>query len=71
MAGRVLGHEVPVARLEDLVRDKLWAATDERRRPTKRAKDRLDLARIGEAYPAMLPLIPRGLVPEVEEMRGE
>ena len=67
--GRVLGHEVPVACLEDLVQGKLWAAADSTQRPTKRAKDRLDLARLCESHPSALSLVPAGLVPEVDEMR--
>lgn len=68
--GKVLGHEMPVACLEDLVQGKLWAATDAERRPIKRAKDRLDLARLCESHSSALSLVPIGLVPEVDEMRS-
>jgi len=54
----VLGRQVPVASLADVVRGKLWAWNDEKRRPTKRKKDELDLMRILEAYPEMRPVMP-------------
>ena len=47
----VLGEKVPVAALADVIRGKIWAWSDENRRPTKRKKDELDLMRILEAYP--------------------
>jgi len=68
--GMVLGHELPVACLEDLVQGKLWAATDPERRASKRQKDRLDLTRLCEAYPHVISLIPAGLISEVDAMRG-
>jgi hypothetical protein len=69
IAGRVLGFEMPVARLEDLVQGKLWAATDPARRASKRQKDRLDLTRLCEAYPRISKSIPVGLISEVDELR--
>jgi len=44
-----------------LSQGKLWAAADPERRPTKRAKDELDLLRITDIYPKYLPLLPRAL----------
>lgn len=67
--GKVLGYEVPVASLEDLVQGKLWAATDPDRRTTKRQKDKLDLTRLCEAHPHIISLIPLGLIPELDAMR--
>lgn len=69
--GRVLGFEVPVACVEDLVQGKLWAASDPARRASKRQKDRLDLTRLCEAHPRVLRLVPPGLVPEVDELRSQ
>ena len=69
VAGKVLGFEMPVACLEDLVQGKLWAATDPARRASKRQKDRLDLTRLCEAHPRILSLVPLGLIPEVDELR--
>ena len=64
----LFGVRVPVAALEDLVQEKLWAARDTTRRANKRQKDRLDLTRICEFYPRIIPLIPLGLIPEIDEI---
>ena len=68
--GKVLGVDVPVACLADLVQGKLWAATDPARRGSKRAKDRADLIRICESHPHVIALIPPGLIPEVDDLRS-
>ena len=68
--GKVLGHETPVVSLPDLVRSKLWAATDPARRASKRAKDRADLIRICESHSEGTAAIPPGLIPEIDELRG-
>lgn len=67
--GKVLGHELPVACLEDLVLGKLWAAMDPSRRASKRAKDEADLLRLCESYPRVIAQIPSGLIAKVDEMR--
>lgn len=54
----VFGQQVPVASLADVVRGKLWAWRDEKRRPTKRKKDELDLMRVLEAYPETRAVMP-------------
>ena len=59
--GRVLGVPVRIACLEDIVRGKLWAYGDPRRRLSKRKKDELDLIRLAEAYPGLRSLYPREL----------
>jgi hypothetical protein len=63
----VLGQQVPVASLESLIRGKIWAWQDERRRPTKRKKDELDLMRILESYPETRPLMPEEIKRQVPE----
>ena len=65
----LFGVRLPVAALDDLVRGKLWAAADPARRATKRQKDRLDLTRLAESPPSLLPLIPLGLIPEADHLR--
>ena len=65
----VFSVRVPVAALADLVQGKLWAATDPARRASKRQKDRLDLTRLSEACPEIIPSIPPGLIPEVDALR--
>jgi hypothetical protein len=55
----VLGVLLPVARVEDVLQGKVWAAEDPSRRPSKRQKDLADIARLLEAYPEL-----RGRVPD-------
>jgi hypothetical protein len=54
----VLGQRVPVASLENLVRGKVWAWSDQERRLSKRKKDELDLIRIAESYPHLRAMMP-------------
>ena len=61
----VLGQQVPVASLANVIRGKIWAWTDEKRRPTKRKKDELDLMRILEAYPELRDLMPHEISGQV------
>jgi hypothetical protein len=67
--GEVFGVHLPVAALEDLVQGKLWALADPQRRASKKAKDKADLIRICESHARIVPLIPPGLLPEVDELR--
>src|SRR5262249_52817256 len=55
---RVLGDNVPVASLENVVRGKVWAWSDPKRRLSKKKKDELDLIRIAEKYPELRKLMP-------------
>jgi hypothetical protein len=61
----VLGMQVPVANLKDIVRGKVWAWQDEQRQSTKRKKDELDLMRIAEAHCELRPLIPAEIVKQL------
>jgi hypothetical protein len=61
----VLGEQVPVASLDNLVQGKIWAWTDESRRPTKRKKDELDLMRILESYPQTRDKMPQAISKQV------
>ncbi|MBK7780839.1 MAG: nucleotidyl transferase AbiEii/AbiGii toxin family protein [Ardenticatenia bacterium] len=54
----VLGMDLPVARVEDLLDGKVWAAMDPSRRPSKRQKDLADIARLIEAYPHLRAALP-------------
>lgn len=54
----VLGRSMPVARLEDVLSGKIWAAADPERRASKRQKDLADIARILESYPHLGPMVP-------------
>lgn len=58
----VLGEHIKVACLEDVAQGRLWAYLDPQRRLSKREKDRLDLIRLVEAYPALKSMYPEELV---------
>jgi hypothetical protein len=60
-----LKQSLPVASLTDVVRGKIWAWTDEKRRATKRKKDELDLMRILEAYPETRDQMPEAIKNQV------
>jgi hypothetical protein len=59
----VLGMELPVASIEDVLQGKIWAALDSERRGSKRQKDLADIARILENYPELRAKVP-------QEIRG-
>jgi hypothetical protein len=63
----VLGQQVPVASLANVVRGKVWAWADEKRRLSKRKKDELDLIRILEAYPDLSRLMPEEIRRQLEQ----
>ncbi|MEK7440845.1 MAG: nucleotidyl transferase AbiEii/AbiGii toxin family protein [Chloroflexota bacterium] len=54
----VLGIELPVASVEDVMKGKVWAAQDSERRASKRQKDLADIARLMEAYPHLREQVP-------------
>ena len=58
----VLGLNLPVAGIEDVLQDKIWAASDPTRRSTKRRKDLLDIERILGAYPQLRSRLPDELL---------
>jgi hypothetical protein len=63
----VLGQQVPVASLTNVVRGKVWAWGDGGRRLSKRKKDELDLIRILEAYPESRELMPGEIKTQVDQ----
>jgi hypothetical protein len=62
----VLGLELPVAAVEDVMRGKVWAAGDPGRRPSKRQKDLADISRLLEAYPHLSALVPQRIRERLE-----
>jgi hypothetical protein len=58
----VLGHEMRVASVDDVLQGKIWAASDPDRRESKRKKDLLDIARIVEAFPHLRDRVPLSLL---------
>lgn len=63
----VLGQQVRIASLRNVVRGKVWAWNDEKRRLSKRKKDELDLIRILESYPELSDLMPSEIKRQLEE----
>jgi hypothetical protein len=54
----VLGYQMRVATLEDVLQGKIWAYSDEKRRMSKRQKDLADILRLVEAYPVLEEKLP-------------
>ena len=54
----VLGVQLPVAQLEDVLKGKIWAAMDPERRASKRQKDLADISRLLEKYPRLRAQVP-------------
>lgn len=58
----VLGLELPVARIEDVLDGKVWAALDSSRRASKRQKDLADISRILESFPDLRDRVPKEIL---------
>jgi hypothetical protein len=54
----ILGVELPVAAIEDVLRGKVWAALDPARQASTRRKDLLDIERLIENYPDLRESVP-------------
>ncbi|MCX6375599.1 MAG: hypothetical protein NTU88_06125 [Armatimonadetes bacterium] len=54
----LLGYEMRVAQVEDVLQGKVWAYEDETRRKSKRQKDLADIARLVEAKPELIAGLP-------------
>jgi hypothetical protein len=54
----VLGYEMSVACIEDVLAGKVWAYSDENRRGSKRQKDLADIMRLVETHPELRSLLP-------------
>jgi len=57
----VLGYEMKVAAVEDVLQGKIWAYSDEQRRRSKRQKDLVDILRLIEAYPDLGTKVPSNI----------
>jgi len=57
----VLGYDIPVAALEDVLRGKVWAFSDPTRRASKRQKDLADIMRLVETHPHLMVALPDSL----------
>lgn len=61
MVRNILGYDLKVATLENVLQGKVWAYTDETRRRSKRQKDLADILRIIEAFPELTAQLPPNL----------
>lgn len=61
----VLGLELPVAHLEDVLDGKVWAAGDTTRRASKRQKDLADISRILERYAELRARVPNKILDQL------
>jgi hypothetical protein len=63
----VLGYEVSVAALEDVLQGKVWAFSDPDpdRRASKRQKDLADIMRLVETHPHLIELLPKPLCEQI------
>ncbi len=55
---QVIGYEMKVAAVEDVLQGKIWAYMDKQRRESKRMKDLADILRLIEKYPDLKALLP-------------
>ena len=58
----VLGVALPVARVEDVLQEKVWAVSDQTRRGSKRQKDLANIARLLEGHPHLRDQVPMGIL---------
>lgn len=59
---KVLGMELPVASVEDVMQGKVWAISDPQRRGSKRQKDLADIARLLESFPNLRSRVPQEIL---------
>lgn len=62
----VLGYKMNVACIEDIIKGKVWAYSDEKRRMSKRQKDLSDIMRLVESYPSMESRIPASILEKMK-----
>jgi len=67
----VLGYEVSVAALEDVLQGKVWAFSDPTRRSSKRQKDLADVMRLVETHAHLIALLPERLREQIHHLLGE
>jgi hypothetical protein len=62
----VLGYEMKVASVEDVLQGKIWAYLDEQRRKSKRQKDLADIVRLIEEKPSLAKRLPKSIQKRIE-----
>ena len=62
----VLGYDMKVADVKDVLQGKIWAYSDEERRMSKRQKDLADILRLIESFPDLMNQIPDTIRKKIE-----
>ena len=62
----VLGYSMSVASLQDILRGKVWAYSDQARRKSKRQKDLSDIMRLVETHPELRAQLPPEIVSQLD-----
>lgn len=62
----VLGYDMSVASLQDILRGKVWAYCDETRRKSKRQKDLSDIMRLAETHPGLRNELPPEIASQLD-----
>jgi len=62
----VLGYQMKVASVEDVLQGKIWAYLDEQRPRSKRQKDLADIIRLIEVYPSLTDSVPASIKQRIE-----
>ena len=65
----VMDFLLPVARIEDVLQGKIWAALDATRRPSKQLKDLSDIARLLEVDPNLRTGVPAEILSRIPEQQ--
>jgi len=63
---KVLGYEMAVACIQDVLKGKIWAFSDETRRKSKRQKDLSDIMRLVENHPELKNELPPEIAAEFD-----
>ena len=63
----IMGYQMKVACLEDVLQGKVWAYSDKQRRASKRQKDLADIFRIAEGYPKVKSKLPESIQNKMDE----
>jgi len=62
-----MGYQMNVALLDDVLKGKIWAYSDEQRRGSKRQKDLADIMRIIESFPDLRKEIPESILKIIDK----
>ena len=63
----IMGYEMNVASLEDVLEGKVWAYSDIQRRGSKRQKDLADIMRIIESFPELKSILPGSIIENINK----